>query len=55
MGRPFGNADYILPVPATYIISKTGTIVYVQFDKDYTHRASVAAILAEVQKTLQVF
>ena len=42
-----GNADYILPVPATYIINKNGTIVYVQFDKDYTHRASVADILAQ--------
>jgi peroxiredoxin len=47
-----GNSDYVLPVPATYIISKTGRIVYVQFDKDYTHRASVAEILAEVQKAL---
>jgi len=46
-----GNNDYVLPVPATYIIGKTGKIVYVQFDKDYTHRASVADILAAVERT----
>lgn len=45
-----GNADYILPVPATYIINKNGTIIYVQFNKDYTHRASVADLLAGLQK-----
>lgn len=47
-----GNNDYVLPVPATYIIDKAGKIVYVQFDKDYTHRASVAAILSEVERTM---
>ena len=45
-----GNSDYVLPVPATYIIDKAGKIVYVQFDKAYTHRASVADILAELGK-----
>jgi peroxiredoxin len=30
-----------LPVPATYIISREGTIVAIQFDPDYNNRASV--------------
>lgn len=40
-----GNTDHVLPVPATYVIDRSGKIVYVQFDKDYTKRASVSAIL----------
>lgn len=43
--RNNGNADNVLPVPATYLIDKTGKIVYVQFDKDYRKRASVTEIL----------
>jgi len=34
-----------LPVPATYIISREGIIVAVQFDPDYTNRASVRWVL----------
>lgn len=34
-----------LPVPAVYVISKEGKIVFRHFDKDYTKRASVADIL----------
>jgi peroxiredoxin len=40
-----GNTDHVLPVPATYVIDRSGKIVYVHFDKDYTRRASVSAIL----------
>lgn len=40
-----GNADHVLPVPATYVISKSGKITFVQFDKDYTKRPSVSRIL----------
>lgn len=40
-----GNADHVLPVPATYIIDHTGKIIYVHFDKDYRNRASVATLL----------
>lgn len=43
-----GNTDHVLPVPATYIINKTGKITYVQFDKDYKKRPSVAAIAKEL-------
>jgi len=40
-----GNADHVLPVPATYVIDNTGKITFVQFDKDYRNRASVADLL----------
>ena len=39
-----GNNDHVLPVPATYVIDRSGKIIYVHFDKDYTKRASVSAI-----------
>jgi len=41
-----GNKDHVLPVPATYVINSSGKIVFVQFDKDYTKRASIASIAA---------
>jgi peroxiredoxin len=41
-----GNKDHVLPVPATYVIGSNGKIIFVHFDKDYTRRASVSAILA---------
>jgi peroxiredoxin len=41
-----GNTDHVLPVPATYVIDRSGKITYVHFDKDYTKRASVKSILA---------
>jgi len=40
-----GNSDHVLPVPATYIIDRTGKITYVHFDKDFKKRASVTALL----------
>jgi peroxiredoxin len=44
-----GNADHVLPVPATYVINKSGEITFVHFDKDYTKRASVSEILAAIK------
>lgn len=43
-----GNADHILPVPATYIINKSGKLTYVHFDKNYTHRPTIKSLLAEL-------
>jgi peroxiredoxin len=40
-----GNTDHVLPVPATYVIDRSGKIIYVHFDTDYTKRASVSNIL----------
>ena len=41
-----GNSDNVLPVPATYLIDRSGKIKFVHFDKDYRKRASVKDILA---------
>jgi peroxiredoxin len=41
-----GNSDHVLPIPATYIIGKTGKITYVHFDINYKKRASVKELLA---------
>jgi peroxiredoxin len=40
-----GNRDHVLPVPATYVIDRSGKIIYVHFNKDYTKRASVRTVL----------
>ena len=40
-----GNTDHVLPVPATYVIGRSGKIIFVHFNKDYTQRASVSSIL----------
>lgn len=39
-----GNTDHVLPVPATYVIDKSGRLVFVHFDKDYRNRPSIRAI-----------
>ena len=46
MTKANGNADNVLPVPATYVINSAGKITFVHFDKDYSKRASVKDILA---------
>lgn len=43
-----GQTDYVLPVPATYIINKDGKIKYVFFDKDYKKRPSVKNLAANL-------
>ncbi len=45
-----GQVSAILPVPATYIIDKSGTIVYRHFDYNYKKRASIGEILANLPK-----
>jgi len=40
-----GNTDHVLPVPATYIIDRSGKIIFVHFDKDFRNRAAVSALL----------
>jgi len=43
-----GNKNHVLPVPATYVIDRTGKIVFVHFDKDYTHRPSIRTLLEKL-------
>jgi peroxiredoxin len=40
-----GNTDHVLPVPATYVINKSGKIIYAHVDKDYTKRPPVSDLL----------
>lgn len=45
LNKSNGNETSTLPVPATYIIDKNGTIKFVHFDKDYKKRASVKEMM----------
>ncbi|SMO53432.1 Peroxiredoxin [Saccharicrinis carchari] len=45
INKASGNDDYALPVPATYIIDKNGTIKGAFFNEDYKKRMYVAHIL----------
>lgn len=44
-----GDDSFELPVPATYVISGEGKVVWRFVDPDYTHRAEPADILAELR------
>lgn len=41
-----GQVDYVLPVPATYIIGQDGKIRFAYFDQDYKKRPSVKLLEA---------
>lgn len=43
-----GQEIAALPVPATYVISETGMVIYRHFDYDYKTRSTVAAILSAI-------
>ncbi|WP_412465423.1 peroxiredoxin family protein [Pedobacter sp. KLB.chiD] len=43
-----GNTRHTLPVPATYIIDRSGKIKYVHFDPNYQKRASVSLLLSKL-------
>lgn len=43
-----GNTEYILPVPAVYIINPDGILTYVFFNTDYTQRPSVKTLLTNL-------
>jgi len=44
-----GNPDWQLPVPATYVVSKTGKVVYAFVNVDYTHRADPQDLLQALE------
>jgi peroxiredoxin len=48
---PFANGDesWELPIPATYIIDRDGTIIYASANEDYTERPEPAEILQVLQ------
>ena len=39
------QGDWMLPVPATYVVGKNGKIEFVHFDENYQNRAEVSEIL----------
>ena len=41
-----GNADWRLPIPATYVVGKDGKIIYAHVDPDYTKRPDPSEFLA---------
>jgi peroxiredoxin len=48
---PFANGDasWELPIPATYILEKNGTVLWASADEDYTQRPEPAHILQELR------
>lgn len=45
-----GNAEWKLPIPATYIVSKKGKIIYAFIDVDYTKRADPKDLIQVLSK-----
>jgi len=43
-----GNVEGILPIPATFIVGKNGTIKWKHVDVNYTNRSTVKQILHEL-------
>lgn len=39
------NNDDILPIPATYVISQDGTILFKHYDEDYRNRSTISEII----------
>jgi len=50
---PFTNGDesWELPIPATYILNRDGTVLYASANEDYTERPEPADIVRMLQKT----
>jgi len=46
--RANANEDYILPVPATFIIGEDRRIRYIQYDPNYKNRSTVADVLENI-------
>jgi peroxiredoxin len=40
-----GDESWELPIPATYVVAKDGTVKLAFVDADYTHRLETAAII----------
>jgi peroxiredoxin len=51
LGARHGNVNWFLPIPATYIIDRDGTIRHAEIDPDFRHRmepADIAALLRQI-------
>lgn len=51
LNKSSGNKDRALPVPATYIINKSGKIIGSYFNKDHTKRMAVSQIIEVIKKS----
>ncbi|NDI86358.1 peroxiredoxin-like family protein [Undibacterium crateris] len=45
-----GDNSFMLPMPATYIIARDGTIAYAFVDADYTHRMEPSDMCAVLER-----
>lgn len=45
-----GNAAWLLPIPATFVLDRTGHIVMRHVDSDYRRRADIGAIVQTLEK-----
>jgi peroxiredoxin len=45
-----GNDAWFLPIPATYVVDRAGTIRHAELDPDYTHRMEPGAIVELLQR-----
>lgn len=50
VNKASGNKDNALPVPATYIIAKDGTIYTSHFNEDYSERMQVIDMLTSINE-----
>ena len=50
---PFANGDnsWELPIPATYVVDRDGTILYASADEDYTQRPEPKDVVKELWKS----
>lgn len=46
-----GNADWKLPIPATFVVKKDGTVSYAFVDSDYTKRASAEDVIKALDQS----
>jgi peroxiredoxin len=51
---PFANGDesWELPIPATFVLERDGTVLYASADEDYTERPEPREILRVLNATL---
>lgn len=50
LGGYQGNDAWVLPIPATFVLDRTGTIVMRHVDADYRRRAAIEDILTAVDR-----
>src|SRR5207237_9040016 len=46
----YGNTSWFLPIPATYVIDRTGTVRDAYVNPDFRYRLDPAAILASIER-----